>query len=371
MIWQIHQCFLRRGVHWWVAPVIPQAKVAFDRAVKYLPKGLFVANKSEKTITIYHPANPGEVWSVWFFKGGEKPDNLYGEDVESAVIDEASRLREASWHAVRSTLTATRGPIRIIGNVKGRGNWFYKMARRAQGGARGHEYHKIIAYDAVRAGVLDSEEVEDARAVLPEHIFKELYECVPSDDGGNPFGLQAIEDCVIELSDSRPFVWGWDLAKSVDWTVGIALDRKGRVCRFHRFQMPWGATEDRILELAKCFGYIDSTGNGDPVVEAIIRRQSPLRGFTFTSKSKQQIMEGLAVAIQSGRIGFPDNEIRNELDTFEYEHTRTAVKYSAPYGLHDDCVAALALAWSAYRHMITRYRPKLRYSSTRSLRQAA
>jgi hypothetical protein len=33
-----------------------------------------------------------------------------------------------------------------------------------------------------------------------------------------------------------------------------------------------------------------------------------------------------------------------ELETFEYEYTRTGVRYSAPEGLHDDCVCALALA---------------------------
>ncbi len=33
------------------------------------------------------------------FKSGEKPDNLYGDDVYAAVIDEASRMREESWYA--------------------------------------------------------------------------------------------------------------------------------------------------------------------------------------------------------------------------------------------------------------------------------
>lgn len=55
-------------------------------------------------------------------------------------------------------------------------------------------------------------------------------------------------------------------------------------------------------------------------------------------------MEGLAAAIQRQEISFPDGWLRNELDTFEYEYTRTGVKYSAPEGLHDDGVCALALA---------------------------
>ncbi|WP_177236910.1 hypothetical protein [Bradyrhizobium sp. Rc3b] len=66
------------------------------------------------------------------FKSAEKPDNLYREDVWACVMDEASRMREEAFHAVRSTLTATRGPIHIIGNVKGRKNWFYIGCRKAE-----------------------------------------------------------------------------------------------------------------------------------------------------------------------------------------------------------------------------------------------
>jgi hypothetical protein len=57
------------------------------------------------------------------FKSGEKTDSLYDEDVWAAVLDEASRMREEAFHAIRSTLTATRGKVRLIGNAKGRKNW--------------------------------------------------------------------------------------------------------------------------------------------------------------------------------------------------------------------------------------------------------
>jgi hypothetical protein len=70
--------------------------------------------------------------------------------------------------------------------------------------------------------------------------------------------------------------------------------------------------------------------------------------FKFTSQSKQQIMEGLAVGIQSRKITFPDGLIKTELENFEYQYTRTGVRYTAPEGMHDDCVCALALAWKGY-----------------------
>jgi hypothetical protein len=265
--------------------------------------------------------------------------------VYAAVIDEASRCKEESWHAVRTTLTATRGPIRIIGNVKGRRNWAYQLARKAEGGEPDMHYAKITAYDAVAAGILSADEIEDARSKLPADVFGQLYEAIPSDDGGNPFGLLAIRAAIAALSDSEPTHWGWDLAKSTDWTVGIALDAAGRCCRFERWQAPWETTIDRIVTLT---GYtpalVDSTGVGDPVLEALQKRGGSYAGYKFGATSKQQLMERLAVAIQQRHVGFPDGVIVSELEEYEYVYSRTGVHYSAPEGLHDDCVCSLALA---------------------------
>jgi hypothetical protein len=77
----------------------------------------------------YRPNQLSRKEAIISFKSGEKPDNLYGEDVWAVVVDEASRTREEAYWALRSTLTATGGPIRIIGNVKGRKNCFYAKSK--------------------------------------------------------------------------------------------------------------------------------------------------------------------------------------------------------------------------------------------------
>lgn len=329
---------------WWVAPVSSQANIAFRRAMRALPQGTYFANITEKTITISSGA-------MLCFKSADHPDSLYGDDVYAAVIDEASRMKEEAWYAVRSTLTATKGPVRIIGNVKGRRNWFYKIARRAEAGDPRMGYHKIVAQDAVDAGVLDAEEIRDARDDMPEAVWRELYLAEASDDEGNPFGLEHIAKAMRDgLSTLQPKWWGWDLAKKRDWTVGIALDKNGHVCRFERFQKtPWPQTLERILALTgKTACLIDSTGVGDPIVDGLVahKKGGPnFVGYQFTSPSKQRLMEGLAVAIQSRDIAYPKGSvIKDELDVFEYEFTRLGVRYTAPPGFHDDCVCALGLA---------------------------
>lgn len=342
--------------HWWIAPVYGQAKIAFrrmKRAIRANIRSATCLDDERANASPFSFTKPNEselfieLWSgqtIWF-KSAEKPDNLYGDDVHSAVLDEASRMREESWHAIRSTLTATRGKARIIGNVKGRGNWFYKLARKAQMGAKGLAFNRITAYDAVAAGVLEAEEIEEARERLPEAVFRELYLAEASDDDSNPFGYKHIEACLAPLSEEAPAVIGVDLAKSADWTVVIGLDRAGRVCGFERWQAPWRETKARLAAICgRTPTLVDSSGVGDPVVEDLQAVLPAVEGFKFTASSKQRLMEALVVEIQQHRLRFPDGTIRNELDVFEYEVTRTGTRYTAPSGYHDDSVMALALA---------------------------
>ena len=341
LAWFLEQAVLGKSGQnfWWIAPVSSQAKIAFRRLKRGIPQKYYKANESEKTITLLNGA-------VMWFKSADNPDSLYGEDVFAAVVDEASRVKDDAWYAIRSTLTATRGKIRCIGNVKGKKNWFYALCRKAQAGEPDMHYSKITAYDAVEAGILDIAEVEDAKAKLPDHIFRELYLAEPSDDGGNPFGLAAIEACVAPMSDKDPVAWGWDLAKSVDHTAGIGLDEDGSTCRFKRFQKPWPETTAEIIEVTgSTAALVDSTGVGDAIVDTLQKEgRDNFQGFKFTSTSKQQLMEGLAQAIQQKTVSYPDGVIRQELEQFEYTYTRTGVRYSAPPGFNDDTVMALALA---------------------------
>jgi len=336
---------------WWVAPVYPQAEIAYRRMKLSLKQAdtegsTWRANDSKLSITLAHGG-------VVRFKSGEKPDNLYGEDVYAVVIDESTRVREEAWHAVLTTLTATNGKCRIIGNVKGRNNWAYKLARRAESGRKDWHYAKITAADAVREGILDQDVIDEAEATLPEHVFRELFYGEPSDDGGNPFGLQHIGACVQPMSDKPAVAYGLDVAKKQDWFVLIGMDEDCNVCSFHRWQhVPYPQCATRVADIVGDKPVlVDSTGVGDAFLDLLVALGLMVEGYVFSSPSKQRLMEFLAVEIQGETIGFPDNEIRRELDTFEYELTRTNTKYSAPDGLHDDCVCSLALAAWHNKHM--------------------
>lgn len=323
---------------WWVAPVYSQAEIAFQRMVAQISdKNFFKKNETKLSLSL-------PTGGIIQFKSAEKPDNLYGDDVHAAVFDEFTRAKEQAWFALRSTLTATRGKCKLIGNVKGKKNWGYRIGLKAKQGDEGYKHFRITAYDAAKEGIVSIEEIEQAKHDLPENVFKELYLAEASEDGSNPFGYEFIKACMSPITNNAPVCFGIDLAKSYDYTVIIGLDANRRVCYLDRFQKDWGQTEATILSLPNAPILIDSTGVGDPVVESLQRKRGNIESFKFSSTSKQQLMEGLANDIQKRNIFFPEGIITDELFEFEFEYTRTGVKYTAPQGLHDDTVCALALA---------------------------
>ena len=346
LTWVLQGMLESHRANLWVSPVFPQAEVMHSRMVRMLTRSDPGGEEWESTKDPLRVRIKGG-GSVTFM-GSDNTDRIYGSDYARAVVDEASRVKEEAYTAVLSTLTKTMGQVRCIGNVKGRKNWFYRLCRKGEAGDSKIAYHKITAHDAIEARVITEQSVEDARTSgMPEAAFRELYFAEASDDGGNPFGLQHIEACVAPAVDLPVAIWGVDLAKSTDWTVAVGLAETGQWARFERWQAPWETTIRRLeATIGDCRAIVDSTGVGDPVVESLQRVLPTVEGFKFSSQSKQRIMEGLAVAIQSRRTTLADGVWRQEMESFEYEYTRTGVRYAAMEGLHDDCVCGHALAVS-------------------------
>lgn len=350
IVWQIGQMMRgpADGEHWWVAPVFSQSEMAYREAWKLL-RGVpgFRQLLSERTII-----GPGD--RRWSFRSADKPDNLYGSAVSSAVLDEASRMKDDAVDAVYSTTTVTRGPMRLIGNVRGRSNRHYQWSRRGESGEAGFGYHRLTADDAVAAGVFSQDDVDAAQRSLPHAIFRELYYCEPADDGANPFGVDAIRACT-ELCNGKASglpvaVWGLDIARKRDFAVLIGLDRNRHIAQLHRWHgLSYGALIEHLLRIVgrasrACVVY-DATGVGDAVGEQLTTARIYAEPFIFTNASKQGIMEGLALALQQGRTTVLDGPHRAELEAFEYDVRAGRVIYGAPSSMHDDTVCAHALAW--------------------------
>ncbi len=288
-----------------------------------------------------------EIWSL------DNKDAGRGRKYGLIILDEAGVVKDLDqiWQmALRPTLTDLQGKAWFLGTPKGRGFFQRLFAQGQDGGKDGWRSWRL---PTLANPHMPKDEIESAKRELPPEIFAQEYEGVPADDGGCPFNLKAIAECIAPIRDTPVSIWGVDLAKSQDFTVAVGLDEEGCVCALERWQGDWSMTSIRLANMiGESMAILDSTGVGDPVVEALQARCPLAEGFKFTSHSKQQIMEGLAVGIQTTKIRFPDGWLRTELELFEYEYTRTGVRYEAPTGVHDDGVCALALAWHGYTNRL-------------------
>ena len=322
----------------WFAPTYKYLTEPYGDLERRLEPILESSNRSEKKLTL---SNGGsiEFWSLEDENAGRS------RKYKRVIVDESGFVKNlrSSWEfAIRPTLADLGGDAWFLGTPHGR-RYFHQLFVKGQNGERGWKSFRLETADNPH---IPPSEVEAARRDLPEDVFDQEFRGIPAADEGCPFSIAAIKACTVEgTSDEEPVVWGVDLAKSHDWSVAIGLDEHGAVSRFFRWQSDWKATIERLTNIVgEIPATIDATGVGDPIVEELQSRLPCVEGFKFTQQSKQELMLGLASAIQCGNVSFPAGPIVDELECFQYEYTANSVRYSAPEGMHDDCVCALALA---------------------------
>jgi len=322
------------------APTYKLLEGTFAECLKAL--GPVVSRKHENQKIELITGGSIEFWSL---------DNPYAgrsRKYKRVIGDEIAFTRNfwETWtEAMRPTLTDLEGDGWFLSTPRGK-NDFYKLFMRGKTGEPNWMSWQMSTYTNP---YINPSEIDEAKKDLPEIAFSQEYLAEFNDNVANPFGIAYIAQCVYPASTLPPVCFGIDFAKSHDYTVIIGLDQHGMVCHFERFQKDWRATVQAVLQLPNVPIKVDSTGVGDPIAEELQGKRPNVTGFKFSQYSKQQLMEGLALAIQQRKINFPDGIIKDELESFEYLYTKTGVKYSAPNGMHDDCVCALALAWDCHK----------------------
>lgn len=88
---------------------------------------------------------------------------------------------------------------------------------------------------------------------------------------------------------------------------------------------------------------------GQPVIEQLTRDGLRIHPFTTTNARKALAVEALALAFERGDIRIlSDAVLVSELVAYQAEQLPSGlIRYGSPSGQHDDCVMALAIAWSA------------------------
>jgi hypothetical protein len=217
------------------------------------------------------------------------------------------------------------------------------------------------------------EAIAQARASLPERLFRQYYLAEFVDDGETFSNYkQCIYGDEIKVSGSRQIwfnqeriegnkipgrvVLGVDWAKKVDYTVMTAWDyEQNKMIGFMRFQdvnyfeaikqLIWFSRHFEKVEMI----YHDKTGLGEVIDEMLAKTSLPYEGIVFTNASKSQMVNSFILACEQGLPQIPNwPDMIKEMDSYDVTTTESGLmKFSAPEGMHDDIVSAMILGWKA------------------------
>ena len=286
-------------------------------------------------------------WNSWLeCHSAENKTSLLGEELDLVVLDECSRIPKEIWESyIYQRLSSRQGKAFFISTPFGR-NWF-------------HDKYLENKFSSFHFETRDNPyfpkgEWERAKSKLPEDVFKQEYQALFLEDAASAFkGVDAvISKCLRDQEQSHYYVMGVDLGKYEDFTVFTVIDKSThKVVFIDRSKiLDYSFQKQRIIATAKRYNnariVIDSTGLGDPIADDLKNAGLLVDDFKFSNKSKKQLIEKLRIFIEQKLLTIPPNpQLLDELKAFGYQLTEHGnVIYSAPQGLHDDCVISLALA---------------------------
>ena len=352
----------------WAAPTYKQVRRGWEEMRRACGE---VVTFREGLMTAQFPDVSGQRGSVIHFLSMENYDNTRGYTSYGTVIDEASEVVEAAYTtALRPQLFGTNGWMLAMGTPKGR-NWFFKEYQLSTSGERDDSMAWRIptlgATISDRFGLVRFEhpyenptfsfdELRHEYETLPERVFRQEYLAEFLDDAGGVF--RGVEGCIDGELVSGPvnphaqYVIGIDLAKHLDYTVCIVMDRvTRRVVAFDRFnQSDWPLQKARIITLAHTWNdalvWMDTTGLGDPIYDDLRLAGLRIQPYRFTHATKDALINNAVLQVEQRTVRFPRIEtLIGELKAIEYKRTAAGTLImNAPEGMHDDAAIAFCLA---------------------------
>ena len=288
-------------------------------------------------------------------RSADDPDSLRGEGLDFCVMDECAFMKEDAWtHAIRPALSDRQGRAMFISTPKGRG-WFWSLYQR--GNDPNYDEYSSWHFPTSDNPFIDDDEIEAARATLPSLIYRQEYLAEFIEDGGGTFRRIVESATATELDapiPGRQYIAGVDVASKVDFTVASVFDVAAKeqvyIDRFNRVEYP--VLEDRLHALYKRFKLtamtVEDNSIGQGVIDHLRQRGMNIIGFHTSNSTKQTIIQQLAAAFEHGDIRIlPDPIQVGELQAYEGKRLPGgSFGYSAPDGLHDDTVMAMAIAWN-------------------------
>ena len=293
--------------------------------------------------------------SIWIqCKSTSEANSLLGERVDLEIVDEAALVPEnVYFQNIKPSISSLGGIVYYIGTPRGRG-WFkdkYFVLK---------EIGAAFNFPSVSGMHYTKETLAELEKTTPDILYRQEYLAEFIDDAGTVFRNlgNIIENCESDAIPGHNYIIGVDLAESEDWTVMSVFDAQTKKeVHLDRFQKRDYPLQKKQI-VAKSMRYnnariiMDVTGVGRPIYEDLMNDGVFVEDFTFTGKSKEELIGKLIVAVEEKYIRIlPIAVATEEMEAFEFKYRdeKTGlpyknIKYGAPQGYHDDVVCARALA---------------------------
>lgn len=297
----------------------------------------------------------GGVFECWSL---DNPDAARGRKYRRIIVDEAAMvptLMDAWQYVLRPTLVDMGGDAWFLSTPKGR-NGFWQMHQWGQDPTQSEwASWQMTSYDNPK---LPRAELDALRATMTERAFNQEILAQFLEDGGGVFRrVQDAATATVQDRAIRPhqYVVGVDWGRSDDYTVITVIDLVERaVVHLDRFnQIDYTLQLGRLQAACERFNptvvLAEANSMGQPLIDQLQRTHMPVRPFVTTNATKAEAIDALALAFEQGAIRIPNDPVLiGELQAYEMERLPSGLlRYSAPPGLHDDCVMSLAIAWQA------------------------
>ena len=317
---------------------------------------------------------------------GRDGRNLRGLWAHRVIVDEAAYVPDRVLCEVLPPMLADKGgEFLLASSPNGRRSAFYRLYALGAAPRREDAEDDGVSYQAFQCptsdnGHLDGAWLRSQRDEMGELLYAQEFEAKFIDDFGMVFREEDIEAALADLpgvtlnrertavesvpEPGRYYVVGIDWGRKWDYTVVAVLDAERHPFRLVHLSR-WRATgwNTQVADAARIIVRFrprrilaDGSSLGDPIADMLdreIRAQSAegvsrpaVERFTFSSESKQTLIDGLNVGLSARTLQFPPHPaLVHELKNFEYGPGGPGrLKMAARGAGHDDCVIALALA---------------------------
>lgn len=340
----------------YITPTFSLSRILMEKLYQNLVESKIIKsyNKTENIITFI---NGSEV----HFRSGTNPNNIRGLSIHYSFIDEAAFMTDEVWQVTRPTMSVIGKQCIISSTPRGKHGFFFHTCQLGKSGTNDNYMYLYGHYS--QNPFYNKEDVEQAKSILPENVFRQEYDAEFLDDGGSVFqnvkSCQTIHEFKQNINEG-PYSIGIDLGRQSDFTVVTVLNRNNEVVDIMRInQKDWTQIISQITNTIRKYPQssvlCETNGIGDVVFDLLTKTDSHIKPFLTTNESKNEIIEELIYAFQTENIQIPTEELfqplHQELNTFTFEYspkTRRII-YGSLQGFHDDCIISLALALKASR----------------------